>query len=145
MLFYKVFNKYRWTNPLKITLLASVVGVILIFPSCSKRSNQKPEKKKLLGFKTMFLSELGDEKYFELEQVLENEKMETKYLNDIIYVSYLDELNTCGHYDGTIEFVGDTIKLKVDLISDEVCTSTSIHRITFLIDNPDGKKKLIKK
>lgn len=142
---FYVFKKNSRTITVKIALLASVVGIILIFPSCSTSSKQKPENKKLLGFKTMFLSELGDEKYFELEQELENEKMETRYINDIIYISYLDELNTCGRYDGAIEFVGDTINLKVGLISDEVCTSTSIYRITFLIDNPEGTRKLIKK
>lgn len=60
-------------------------------------------------------------------------------------MSYLDELNACGLYNGNIEIKGDTIKLIVDLISDEVCASTSIERITFLIDNPNGKMKLIKK
>lgn len=128
-------------------LILFILTSLLIFTSCSSSSKQKPDatNEKLLGFKTMFLSELGDDKYFELEQELENEKMEIRYLHDIIYIAYLDELNTCGQYDGNIDSAGDTINLKVDLVSDEVCTSTSIFRITFLIDNPDGKKKLIKK
>ena len=93
----------------------------------------------------MFLSELGDDKYDNLEKELNKEKVEIEYLNDIIYVSYLEELNACGQYNGNIETIEDTIKLRVELISDEVCGSTSIERITFLIDNPDGKMKIIKK
>ena len=127
-----------------------ILTSILIFTSCSQISSEKKQitqikNEKLIGFKTMFLSELGDDKYDKLEQELKKEKIEVKYLNDIIYVSYLDELNGCGRYDGNIETIGDTIKLKVNLVSDEVCASILIKRITFLIDNPDEKKKLIKK
>lgn len=110
-----------------------------------KEKLTKSKNKKLIGFKTMFLCELGDDKYDTLEKELIKEKLEIEYLNDIIYVSYLDELNACGQYEGNIETTGNTIKLNVELISDKVCTSTSIERITFLIDNPDGKRKMIKK
>ena len=103
------------------------------------------KNQKLLGFKTMFLSELGDDNYADLEEAVNQEKIDINYLNDIIYVSYLEELNACGEYDGNIETKGDTITLNVELISDEVCTSTAIERITFFIDNPDGKVKMIKK
>ena len=127
-----------------------ILTTILTFYSCSLVTSDKEKltetkNKKLIGFKSMFLSELGDDKYDKLEQEFSKEKIEIKYLNDIIYVSYLEELNACGQYDGNLEIIGDTIKLKVDLISDEICTSTSIERITFLIDNPDEKMKLIKK
>ena len=44
----------------------------------------------------MFLSELGDDKYDNFEEEFNKEKIEIKYLNDIIYVSYLEELNACG-------------------------------------------------
>ncbi len=119
---------------------------ILIFTSCNLfTSGEKLFNKNLLGFKTQFLSELGDIKYEKLEKELNKNKIEIKYLNDIIYISYLDELNACGNYEGDIETIGDTIKLKVELVSDEVCTSTSIERITFLINNPTGKKRFIKK
>mgnify|MGYP006911565400 CR=1 FL=1 len=93
----------------------------------------------------MFLSELGDDKYDNFKEELNKEKIEIKYLNDIIYVSYLEELNACGQYDGNMKTTGDTIKLYVKLTSDEVCTSTSIERIIFLIDNPDGNMKMIKR
>jgi hypothetical protein len=127
-----------------------ILTSLLILSSCSQTNTDKEQltqtkNKKLIGFKTMFLSELGDDKYDNLKEELNKEKIEIEYLNDIIYVSYLDELNACGQYDGNIETTGDTIKLSVELTSDEVCASTSIERITFFIDNPDGKMKMIKK
>lgn len=108
-----------------------------------KRKEVEPKHKKLLGFKTSFISELGDEKYDQLEEKVYKNKKEIRYINDIIYVCYLDELNACGQYDGNIEINADTIKLKLNLISDEVCTSTSIDSVTFIIDNPDKKRKVI--
>src|SRR5690606_39859499 len=124
-----------------------IIIVFASFNSCStdKEKNNEPKHKKLLGFKITFLADLGEEKYFKLEKKVENGKIETKYINDIIYVSYYLELNACGKYDGNLEIKNDTIKLKVNLISDEVCTSTSIDKVTFLIDNPDEKKKVILK
>ncbi len=97
----------------------------------------------LLGFKTTFLAELGDEKYDDLEKKVKNKAIETKYLNDIIYVSYYEEVNACGQYSGVINTSNDTINLKLNLISDEVCTSLAIEKVTFIINNSDKKKKVI--
>ena len=124
--------------------------ILLVFTSCnlSLTENEKRyglKHKKLLGFKTSILAELGEEKYFQLEKEVEKGKIETKYINDIIYVSFYEELNACWQYEGNIEVNNDTIKLNVILISDEVCTSTSIDKVTFLIDNPDMEKKVIMK
>lgn len=120
--------------------------ILFTFSSCNNKSSKKelePKNKKLLGFKISFIAEFGDEKYDQYETKVEKGKLEIKYINDIIYVSYLEELNACGKYDGNLEIKDDTIKLKVILISDEVCTSTSIDKLTFIIDNPDEKKKVI--
>ncbi|HPK09480.1 MAG: hypothetical protein KDC16_03775 [Saprospiraceae bacterium] len=127
-----------------------ILTSLLLLSSCRQTNTYKEQltltkNKKLIGFKTMFLSELGDDKYDNFKEELNKEKIEIKYLNDIIYVSYLEELNACGQYDGNMKTTGDTIKLYVKLTSDEVCTSTSIERIIFLIDNPDGNMKMIKR
>jgi len=102
-----------------------------------------PVHKNLIGFKNTFLAEIGSDEYFKLEKKLKKKKLKIKYINDIIYVSYYAELNTCGKYRGNLECNGDTINLKIELISDELCTSTAIDRLTFIIDNPDEKKKII--
>jgi len=133
--------------------LKQLIHILISFfliTSCGqmKMDQEQPapaENQKLLGFKTMLLSELGDANYADLEEAVNQENIDINYLNDIIYVSYLEELNACGEYDGNIETKGDTITLNVELISDEVCTSTAIERITFFIDNTDGKVKMIKK
>ncbi len=118
-----------------------ILIIILVVFSC--KQNNQPKNKALLGFKSIFIAEGGDEKYDLYENKVGNDKIEIKYINDIIYVSYYETLNACGKYGGNIEIKSDTIKLKVNLISDEVCTSTSIDKLTFIIDNPDGKKKVI--
>jgi hypothetical protein len=109
----------------------------------SKVENKRIINDKLLAFKTVYIAELGEKKYFELEKEIDKGKIEIEYINDIIYISYYKELNACGEYDGNIEFINDTINLQIDLISDEVCTSTVIDKVTFLIDNPGRKKKFI--
>lgn len=93
----------------------------------------------------MFLAELGSEKYFRLQQDLENNPIEQKYINDILYISYYEELNACGKYGGNFEINDDTIKLNINLLSDEVCSSKSIERVTFIVDNPEGKEWVIVK
>lgn len=116
--------------------------------SNSENAHDKVEDKRivndrLLAFKSVYLAELGQEKFFKLEKEIDKEKIEIKYINDIIYVSYYEVLNSCGIYDGNIEIKSDSINLKIELISDEVCSSTVIEKVTFLIYNPDKKKKLI--
>lgn len=123
----------------KIYILILLLG----FFSCT--SNIEPKNKKLLGFKYSFLAELGDEKYDLLETKLGKSNIEIQYINDIIYVSYYERLNACAKYSGDIQIKADTIHLNVYPISDEVCTSTAIYKVTFLLDNPDTKKKVILK
>lgn len=121
-------------------LILILLATSLLF-SC--KSEKKKRNKNLLGFKISFIDELGAENYDFLKNKVDQDPIETKYINDIIYVSYYQELNACGKYDGNIEISNDTIKLQTILISNEVCTSLSIEKITFLIDNPDEKKKII--
>ncbi len=125
-------------NPLIILL-----SIFLL--SCSNKTdlNKSPIHENLIGFKASFLAELGEKEYFKLEKKLNNQKLDIKNINDIIYVSFYEELNGCGPYRGNLEYSGDTINLKTELILDEVCSSTSIDKLTFLIDNPDRKKKII--
>ncbi len=126
--------------------IIQLLTLILFIASCNTVSEKKETEsrhEKLLGFKTSFIAELGEEEYFQLEDEVKSGKIETKFINDIIYVSYYEELNACGKYDGDLEIKNDTIFLKVKLISDEVCTSLSINKVTFLIDNPGQSQKVI--
>ena len=111
--------------------------VVLIIYSCSNKSKHE----NLIAFKQLHIAEFREEEYFKLEEKLE--QLEVKYLNDIIYITYLTEHNACGEYDGNIKITNDTIKLKVNLNSDIVCKSTSIVRITFIINNTFEKEKKI--
>ena len=124
-----------------------IILLSIFLLSCSNKTdlNKSPIHENLIGFKDSFLAELGEEEYFKLEKKLNKQKLDIKYINDIIYVSFYEELNACGQYRGNLEYRGDTINLKIEQISDKVCTSTSIDRLTFLIDNPDQKKKIILK
>jgi hypothetical protein len=100
--------------------------------------NQKSEtiiNENLLLFKTSFLSESDNEKYAEILKTKKLNKPEIKYLNDLIYVSYLTQVNACGEIKGNITIKNDTIFLQPFSNSEEVCTSTSLERFTFIISN----------
>lgn len=97
---------------------------------------------KLLGFKTEFLAELGDENF---EQLVKNGQIDIQYLKDTIQVSYITELNACGRYDGNLKIRNDTVQLKINQVSDTVCTSLSIEKVIFLIDNSDMHNKVFVK
>jgi hypothetical protein len=138
------FTLFRFMkNPIFFLILLLTLSSCNLNYSSKNKDQTAFKHKNLLGFKISFLAELGDEKYEQLQRKIASGKMEIKYINDIIYISYNEELNACGDYAGNIEITGDTIKLGVHLTSDEVCTSKSIDRITFIIDNPDEKRKII--
>lgn len=68
-----------------------------------------------------------------------------KYRKDTLYVSYLTYVNACAGYSGDIEIRNDSLILKANIVSDEVCSSGRIDRFIYKIHNPDNKKyKIIK-
>lgn len=119
--------------------LIQLFSILLIFSSC--KSFIQAKHKDLIGFKLNFITELGEDKYFEIED--EIGEIKTKYINDTLYISFYEDLNACGKYDGNIEISNDTIFTKIYLTNDELCTSTSIDRATFIINNPDEKKRVV--
>jgi len=128
--------------------MKNTLTVLLVFFLTACQSNSSKESQiheKLLGFKTKIFADLGDEKYNKYEKKADKGNVKIKYIHDIIYVSYYAELNACGEYQGNIDVKNDSIILELNLVSDEVCTSLRIDRITFLIDNPDEKNKIIVK
>ena len=114
------------------------VFILLVFYSCSQK-NKNPINQNLIYFKSSFLAEFGDEEYDKLEVKL-NSKVKANYLDDLIIATKYVEANACGNYGGNIEIRKDSIFLIYKLLSDEVCTSTSIQKVTFIINNPAEKK-----
>ena len=115
-----------------------IFGILLVFVlSCSKKEEQV--NKNLIYFKDSFLSELGNENY---EKLLAKTKLKIKaqYLDDLIIVTNYVESNACGKYAGDIRINKDKIYLIYKLVSDEVCTSTGIDKVTYVINNPKEKK-----
>jgi hypothetical protein len=99
--------------------------IIIIFFGC----NQKEEhqfNKNLIAFKSSYLAENGDDKWDSILKKNKLNKLEIKYINDIIYVSYITEINACVDVKGDIAFKNDSIILKTFSDSEEVCTSTSL-------------------
>lgn len=111
--------------------------LFLLFFSCSEK--QETINKNLIFFKSRFLAELGNDKYETFLQKT-NLKIKAKYLDDIIYVTNYVESNACGNYVGNIQIKNDSIFLIYKLVSDEICSSTSIEKLTYIIDNPKEKK-----
>jgi len=111
--------------------------------SCNPK-NKIEKHENLIGFKSEWIGELGDDKYIIAEPFAANNKIETKQIEDILIVKSWQFTNTCGKYEENIFISGDTITLELNLISDEVCTSMSIEKLTYLIDNPEKKKWIVK-
>ena len=114
------------------------LGILLFLVlSCSKKEEQI--NKDLIYFKDSFLSELGNENY---EKFLAKTKLKinAQYIDDLIIVTNYVESNACGKYAGNIRIKNDRIFLIYKLMSDEVCTSTGIYKVIYIINNPKEKK-----
>ena len=114
------------------------LGILLILVlSCSKKEEQI--NKDLIYFKDGFLSEFGNDNY---EKWLAKTKLKinAQYIDDLIIVTNYVESNACGKYAGDIRIKNDRIYLIYKLMSDEVCASTSIDKVTYIINNPKEKK-----
>lgn len=96
-------------------------------------------QKDLIYTNLRFMADLGDENWEKLQSETSN-KIEPKYLDDIIYVSQLVDVNACGNYVGDIEIKKDSIYLICKMTSQEVCASMAIYKATFIIKNPEIKK-----
>jgi hypothetical protein len=115
-----------------------IIGILfVVLISCSKKEEQID--KNLIFFKTSFLAELGNDDY---EKVLAKTKLKinAQYLEDLIIVTNYVETNACGQYVGNIRIKKDRIYLVYKLMSEEVCTSTSVEKVTYIINNPKEKK-----
>jgi len=111
---------------------------VLILISCQKKEETK-KIENLLYFKSRFIAELGSADYDRIISKT-NSKVKAKYFEDVIYVTKFIEANGCGDYIGDIKIKKDSIYLVYKLVSDEVCMSTAINKITYIIDNPTEKK-----
>ena len=111
---------------------------IFILACCSKKAEVILHKD-LIFFKSAFLAEYGDDNYDKLLPKTKK-KISAKYVEDIIYVTNFIETNACGKYIGNIEVKNDSIYLSHILDSDEICTSTALEKVTYIINNPSQKK-----
>ena len=114
------------------------LGILLILVlSCSTK--EKQINKNLIYFKDSFLGELGNDNY---EKWLAKTKLKinAQYIDDLIIVTNYVESNACGNYVGDIRIKNDRIYLIYKLMSDEVCASTAIGKVTYIINNPKKKK-----
>jgi len=119
-------------------LITYLFGIVFLFVlSCSKKV--EPVNNNLIFFKDSFLSELGNENHEKL-LLKTKQKIKVQYLDDLIIVTNYVESNACGKYAGDIKIKNDKIYLIYELLSDEVCTSTSIDKVTYIINNPKEKK-----
>lgn len=113
--------------------------VVILFFGCNQKESHIPNKK-LLAFKSAYLSENGDDKYDSILKKNKLNKLEVKYINDIIYASFITEMNACVAVKGDIQIKSDTIYLTTYTESEEVCASTSLERLTYIINNYTEEK-----
>ena len=136
-------NNKIWNEVLILRLILTIIGFGIVLVACEQKVERK-KNKKLIGFKSEWIGELGDDNYISVEPLAESKKTEVKQIDDILIVKSWQFTNTCGNYEENISISSDTITLELNLISDEVCTSMSIKKLTYLIDNPEKKKWIIK-
>jgi hypothetical protein len=113
----------------------ALVSILLI--SCSQK--QEKTNPNLIYFDSHFLAELGEENHDKYAKEVDS-KINPKYLERIIYISKIIEANACGNYIGNFEIKKDSLILIYKLNSEEVCTSTAINQVTYIIKNPKENK-----
>ena len=113
------------------------VLITILLISCTEK--KEIVNKDLAYFDSKFVAELGNENYDEFAGRLNN-KIKPKYIDDLIYIHKLIEVNSCGEYSGDIKIKNDSIILMYNLTSDVVCTSTRVDKVTYIIKNPKNKK-----
>lgn len=114
------------------------LSMLFLFSCNQKKLNTT--NKRLLTFKSTFIADSDNEKFDSILKQNKLNNLEIKHLNDIIYVSYITEENACSDSNGNIEIKNDTIILKTFSNSEVVCTSTSLVRNTFIINNYKEEK-----
>lgn len=113
------------------------IFLLLTICSCQKE-NVEPRDQRLLYFRSSFKAELGDREYDKYYSRIAEPKI--KYLDDIIIVTKYIEANACDQSQGNIKVANNTIMLQYNSVSDEVCTSRAVEKLTYIIDNPTSKK-----
>ena len=116
----------------------SIIIIMFLIVSCSKKEEVVKDKN-LLGFKSTFLAEFGDDKFDGLRNKTE-EKPVVKYVDDVIFVTLYAQMNACDRYEGMVEVKNDSIILGYKSLTDEACTSTVIDKLSYIVDNPAKKK-----
>ncbi|MGV3459702.1 MAG: hypothetical protein ACO1N9_04515 [Flavobacterium sp.] len=116
----------------------SILALLFMLFSCSQKEEIKKDEN-LLGFKATFLAELGDDKYDSL-LIKTSEKPVVKYVDDVIFITLYAEMNACEGYEGKVQVKNDSIVLGTKSLSDEVCTSNVIDKLSYIIDNTTKKK-----
>lgn len=123
-----------------LSLLTS--GAILL--GCSSVEEEELIDKRLLAFKTEYVCEPMEEEEFAKEiGYADNKTLKVEYLEDVIYVRAWSTVNACGSYYGNIVVSNDTIQLLCKLKPGDLCSSQSIEKLTYFINNPEKKKWVI--
>jgi hypothetical protein len=117
--------------------------LIPLIISCQNRAETKQEdskkNKNLIYFNSHFMADLGDDEWYKLQPKMDS-AIKAQYLDDVIYVTKYIDVNACGTYVGDIEIKNDTIYLIHRLVSDDICATTSINKVIYIIKNPNQKK-----
>lgn len=114
---------------------------IITIAACINEGEKLPiQHEKLLGFKAVFV-DLPNNRESQNELVnLKKKEDKIRYLEDIIYVSVLNIESACGNFYGNIECSNDTIYLKYEHLSGDLCKSLEFFKLTYLINNNERKR-----
>lgn len=140
---------------MKQPFILSII-VLICFLACQSKTKQatlnlKPDKRLLSYSQKIVYSvdSLEKLKKEELDKIYSSNlspQVDTiKYLKNKIYISCLKVATGCGSYIPDIKFSDDTIKLDMHLISEVICPEQDVWRVTYVIENNDGKRYKVQK
>lgn len=107
------------------------------------RPAPEPRHPRLLGFKAETLAQdIDDANYrrLHLARRLRTETITQRRLDDILYLRLVQEVNACGRYVGNLRIHGDTLYLRYEQTAEEVCASSRVDQLTYLVDNPQRRR-----
>ncbi|MBF0693438.1 MAG: hypothetical protein IR153_00100 [Flavobacterium sp.] len=109
---------------------------LLILISCNKVEDEGH----LIGFQITYVGERNDGQLDSKQILTTGNDVKVTYVDDVIIASKVIEVNACGKYNGILDVRQDTIVLKYESQSDELCDSQDFRRFTYVIANSENKK-----
>jgi hypothetical protein len=113
---------------------------LLFLLGCKNGKQEYVPHKNLIGVHVLYVGEPDNPETDEASAFAFDKISRVKYFEDYLTVTIWDVVNACGQYDRNIDIANDTIYLRTNLTSEEVCASQSLDKAIYFISNPQKEK-----